>query len=563
MFASAAREAVFSNPDVIRRINADFVPVALKAGLVNNPPNDDEGRLYREIGRSKVAPQGICVANSVGKVLDWALMFDDDQSVLDFLDHCRQRFAKYPDAKQALDAERYMKFPGAKLDDIADTNTLLPVLDRHPQGKHCPGTPPVPPGTVIARLFGRALDKDGKPVADTVRQEHYVEDRFNVPVAMQQALAKALAEAGPNRFRLADDLARLLVSHAYLGQLDMNPVVASGRNEKRPLQHFEFWAQKAEAGGNGSVRLRVEGKSEAAGGTIDASRGDGALWQHEVKLTWDGIIEMKEDRMPRILLVARGSEILKWENNGLDLIQGRGDVARLPSGHAIDLNCGVRYGIIGEPAAADQVSDDAPATPVVGPVGPVPEDALRQLEQAFGPAFLISRNKVQEDLKLSAEQREKLQDRLAVTVQEAQQFFQKLEGLAPENRDKELAVYRERTQEKLSAFLQGALNREQLKRFGQLGQQQQGFFALLQPNVAADLKVTAEQQRQFMAVLQNMETQMRSLIREAQNKGNPAELGPQVMQVRREHERKLEAVLNDSQKQRWQELLGKPLDLTD
>ena len=59
MFAGAAREAVFSNPDVIRRIQTDFVPVALKAGLVNNPPNNHEGRLYREIGRSRPAPQAV------------------------------------------------------------------------------------------------------------------------------------------------------------------------------------------------------------------------------------------------------------------------------------------------------------------------------------------------------------------------------------------------------------------------------------------------------------------------------------------------------------------------
>ena len=77
---------IFSNADVIRRVNADFVPVALKAGLINNPPDNDEGRLYREIGRSKILPQGVCVVNSAGKVLDWVFMFDDDKSVLDFLD---------------------------------------------------------------------------------------------------------------------------------------------------------------------------------------------------------------------------------------------------------------------------------------------------------------------------------------------------------------------------------------------------------------------------------------------------------------------------------------------
>ena len=102
MFAGAVREAVFSNPDVIRRVNADFVPVALKAGLVNNPPDDEEGRLCREIGRSKLAPQGICVVNSAGKVLAWTMMFDDDKSVLAFLDHSARRFAQFPDARKPV-----------------------------------------------------------------------------------------------------------------------------------------------------------------------------------------------------------------------------------------------------------------------------------------------------------------------------------------------------------------------------------------------------------------------------------------------------------------------------
>ena len=95
-------------------MNADFVPVALKAGLVNNPPYDEEGRLYREIGRSKVLPQGICVINSASKVLAWATMFDDDKSVLAFLDHCSQRFAQFPGAQKPFPAERYPKFPSEK-----------------------------------------------------------------------------------------------------------------------------------------------------------------------------------------------------------------------------------------------------------------------------------------------------------------------------------------------------------------------------------------------------------------------------------------------------------------
>ncbi len=199
MFAGAAREAVFSKPDVIKRVNADFVPVALKAALVNSPPADEEGLLYREISRSKPAPQGICVVNSAGKVLNWTLMFDDDKSVLAFFDHAKERFREFPDAKKPV-AAGVMKFPSQKLKDVEDSGKGLPVLDRHPVGKHCHAE--LPEGTVAVRLFGRALDKDGKPVADTVRQENYIEDRFNIAVQTQEKLAKALDDAGKGPVKL-------------------------------------------------------------------------------------------------------------------------------------------------------------------------------------------------------------------------------------------------------------------------------------------------------------------------------------------------------------------------
>jgi hypothetical protein len=317
---------------------------------MNNPPDDVEGRLYREIGRSKVVPQGICVVNSAGKVLGWAVMFDDDKSVLAFLDHSAKRFAQFPNAKKPVAAERYGRFPSQKVADVADNGEVLPVPERHPDGTSCPAKPPIPQGTIVARVFGRALDADGKPKADTVPQENYVEDRFEVPVAMQETLAKALADAGTERFRLADDLTRMLVSHAFLGQLDVNPLDEGPGGGKSSLKQCEFWAQKVEGGGNDPVRVRIEGKSEAAGGTSDAGRGgDGAFWRHDVKLAWEGIIEMKGNRMARLLLVARGSEKLKWgkKNQGL---KDQADVTLLPAGHAIDLSCGVRYGIIGEPA---------------------------------------------------------------------------------------------------------------------------------------------------------------------------------------------------------------------
>jgi hypothetical protein len=542
-------------------VNADFVPVALKAGLVNNPPDDEEGRLYREIGRSKPAPQGICVINSAGKVLAWTMAFDDDKSVLAFLDHSARRFAQFPDAKKPVAAERYGRFPSAKLGDVADNGKAPLIIDRHPEGKHCPGTTRVRLGTVLARVFGRALDKDGKPLADTVRQEHYVEDRFHVSLAMQEALAKALADAGSERFRLADDLARLLVSHAFLGQLDVNPVGFPGGG-KGGLEQCAFWARKVDADGNGPVRVRVEGKSEAAGGTSDAGRGgDGAFWRHEVKLAWEGIIEIKKDRVSRILLVARGSEKLKWRNKNLPQLKGQADVTVLVGGHAIALSCGVRYGIIGEPVAADQAGDDE--APAERPPE-VPAEARRGLMESLGPAFMVFRDKVQKDLKVSAEQKQKLTKRLQDTAQDAMQFFEKLGDRTPEEREKELHAYRARAQEILAAFLQGLLQDEQLKRLRQVMLQRDRLFALLgNAEVTKELDITDKQRRQFSEVAQEMHKKIEPLMKAAQKGGNPQVIGPKIRKIRKDQEERIEALLSNAQKKQWKKMLGKPLDLGD
>jgi hypothetical protein len=67
---------------------------------------------------------------------------------------------------------------------------------------------------------------------------------FNVPVLRQEALAKALAAAGTERFKIADDLARVLVSHAFMGELDVNPF--GGINGSKGLRtDCTFWGQKS------------------------------------------------------------------------------------------------------------------------------------------------------------------------------------------------------------------------------------------------------------------------------------------------------------------------------
>ena len=236
-----------SNPEVVRRINADFVPVALSMFAAMERPKDDEGKLLQSIYRSRTQPQGTCVLNSGGQVLAWVIMYDKDKSVLDFLDHGLERFRDHPDAKQAIVTERYFRFPSDKRKDMKDEAKPDPIAERHAAGKHCPGWVDLPRGTVVAKVIGRALDKDGKLSTRMVNQEHLALDRFEVSPALQAKLAKALADGDAGRIKLPDDFARLCMAHAFLGNKDAGPM--SKVSVSRPIidvKQCEFSAQKVE-----------------------------------------------------------------------------------------------------------------------------------------------------------------------------------------------------------------------------------------------------------------------------------------------------------------------------
>ncbi len=307
---------------------------------------DDEGKALQSIYRSKVQPQGTCVLNSGGQVMAWVLMFDKNKSVLDFLDHGLKRFRDHPDAREAIMTERYMRFPSIRLEDMKDEAKPQPYAERHPDGKHCLWTPNEPPGTVVARVIGRALDKAGKPSPHMVNQEHMALDRFEVTPAMQEKLAQTLADGGTGRVALPEDFTRLCMAYAFLGNKDSGPMSkVSVFRIVSDVKQCEFRAQRAE----GTKNLwRVEGQTEVFGKGKGAARDSGL--RHEVKLTWEGFIELDGKRMTRLLLAARGTEKLKWGSEELKARAKTDDeVAFLPAGRFIDVECGVRYGIIGEP----------------------------------------------------------------------------------------------------------------------------------------------------------------------------------------------------------------------
>ena len=191
------------------------------------------------------------------------------------------------------------------------------------------------------------------------------------------------------------------------------------------------------------------------------------------------------------------------------------------------------------------------------------QEPAQMLQQGLGPQFMVFRDKVQERLKVSDDQKKKLQEPLEGFIKEMTEVFQSLDGVKPEEREKKIGPYRQKAHEKLAALLKETLKEEQLKQLRQLVLQQEGLFALGHPEVMAELKVTDEQKKQFISLVQELQRNIEPLFQEAQSAGNPQEIGPKVMKLRKQYESKIEAVLSDAQKKRWKEMLGEPLDLGD
>jgi len=185
----------------------------------------------------------------------------------------------------------------------------------------------------------------------------------------------------------------------------------------------------------------------------------------------------------------------------------------------------------------------------------VSEEARRGLRRVLHGSFLVFYARVQEELKLTTEQKEKQEQHLQELFPDAMQFIHKVEFLRPEEREKELEAYRQKVQQKLTEVLKKTLEEGQRKRLRQLELQHEMPFSAETWKV---LKVRDEQLRQFTPVLQDMQTKIEALVKSG---GNIEEIWPKIQKVRKEHGDQVVALLSDAQKKQWQEMIGKPLDM--
>jgi Spy/CpxP family protein refolding chaperone len=189
------------------------------------------------------------------------------------------------------------------------------------------------------------------------------------------------------------------------------------------------------------------------------------------------------------------------------------------------------------------------------------EQARKILPHELGGPFLVFRDKVQAELKLSDDQKQKIRETLPDYAPETMKTFAKLKDMEPEERQREMEPLRRRSRERFAAFLKGTLWTEQLTRLKQLELQHEGPGVLGRPDIRKDLKITDGQWTQIMGVIQELQRKLQTLILEAQTKGNPREVLPRAIKLRNDYGIKVEAVLSDAQRKQWREMLGKSVDV--
>ena len=157
--------------------------------------------------------------------------------------------------------------------------------------------------------------------------------------------------------------------------------------------------------------------------------------------------------------------------------------------------------------------------------------------------FIVFDPCVPDELKLSDDQRQKLKDKLPSFFNPKSPDYQQ-RSKAPD-----AAAHKE-----LWAFLKEMLTAEQFKRFQQLVLQHEPP-QVLRPDTAKELKITDEQRKQIMGLIQDY------VKKETENKGEKGRPRGIRSKARVEFDDKLDAVLDSAQRAQWKEMCGTLFDI--
>jgi hypothetical protein len=167
--------------------------------------------------------------------------------------------------------------------------------------------------------------------------------------------------------------------------------------------------------------------------------------------------------------------------------------------------------------------------------------------------FLAMNPGVQKELEVTDEQKDKLKDAATKVREDHKDDFAKFRDLSDEEKQKLMKTVGAETEKALSKVLDA----KQMKRLRQIGLQQQGSFALMNPEIQDKLKLTNEQKEKVKTINQEAGEKMRDLFQGGFNE----EARTKMTQLRKETMDKITGVMTDDQKKTWKEMTGEPFEV--
>jgi Spy/CpxP family protein refolding chaperone len=177
-----------------------------------------------------------------------------------------------------------------------------------------------------------------------------------------------------------------------------------------------------------------------------------------------------------------------------------------------------------------------------------------------GGVMLLTNKSVQQELKVSDDQASKL-DALAQELREKQgEQFRKLQDVPQDERGAKMRELNQAIAADVRKGVGEILKPAQVKRFDQVQLQQIGVLGVGQmPRIQESLKLTDEQKSK----LGTIQEEQRAAVGEIMQGGgfNNPETRQKMADLRTKSNEKAMAVLTDSQKTTWNELIGEPFEI--
>ena len=176
---------------------------------------------------------------------------------------------------------------------------------------------------------------------------------------------------------------------------------------------------------------------------------------------------------------------------------------------------------------------------------PADDEKIIAREDAI-EVMLIRQKSVQDDLKITPEQRQKIHE----FADKQWKKLKDLRSVGESERDRAFETMAKDNQD----FLKNTLSSEQGKRLNQIAMQVAGLLWVMRSDVAAELTLTDDQKQEIRELHKEAHKEAQDALRS----NNEAVEDEKFRELRGANRRRLMSVLTDEQKTKWKEMVGEP-----